>query len=216
MILSPSILSADFGNLQSEIEMLNKSNADWIHVDVMDGVFVPNISFGFPILKFVKKIAKKEIDVHLMINNPDSYIKQFSEAGASILTVHYESCTHLHRIIQNIKNNGMKAGLALNPHTPVSFLENIIADIDMVLIMSVNPGFAAQKFIPNTYNKIEELKKLIESKQSKTLIQVDGGVNLENASMLIEKGANSLVAGNAIFNTPNPIETIKKFKSILV
>lgn len=212
--LSPSVLSADFGNLERDIQMLNNSKADWIHVDVMDGLFVPNISFGFPVLKSVKKSAKIPLDVHLMIVDPDRYLDQFIDMGASVLTVHYEACTHLHRTISEIKKLGAKAGVALNPHTPVSVLENLLDDIDLVLIMSVNPGFGAQKYIPNTINKIKQFKKMISSKGHNILIEVDGGVNLDNASSLIEAGADVLVAGNAVFATKNPIETIDKFKSL--
>lgn len=214
MILSPSLLSANFANLKADIDMINDSEADWIHVDVMDGMFVPNISFGFPIMEVLKKTCYKPLDVHLMIEDPDRYISRFKEAGANILNVHYEACTHLHRTIQRIKNEGMKAAVTLNPHTPVSSLEEIIQEVDMVLLMSVNPGFAAQKFIENTYSKIERTKELILKKNANCLIQIDGGVNLSNAQKLVDLGVDSLVAGNAIFVTDNPLETIAQFKQI--
>ncbi|MGM5630805.1 ribulose-phosphate 3-epimerase [Apibacter raozihei] len=211
-IIAPSILSADFGNLNKDIEMINKSDAGWFHIDVMDGVFVPNISFGFPILDAVNKKAEKIKDIHLMIVNPDPYIETFKNLGADYLTVHYEACIHLHRTVQEIKNAGMKAGVALNPHTNVHLLEDIIEDLDLVLVMSVNPGFGGQKFIQNTYNKISLTKELIIKKNSKALIQVDGGVNLDNAHQLAEAGADVLVAGSAVFNATNPLEMIKKLK----
>jgi ribulose-phosphate 3-epimerase len=216
MILSPSILSADFANLQSDIEMLNQSECDWFHIDVMDGVFVPNISFGLPVLKAIKKHSKKTLDVHLMIVEPEKWINEFKEAGADILTVHYECSPHLHRTIDAIKKTGMKAGVAINPHTPISVLEDIISDVDLVLIMSVNPGFGGQKFIGNTYTKIVRLNKLMKSKhlEIRPIIQVDGGVNLDNAKMLINSGADALVAGNSVFNSENPTETISKFKLV--
>ncbi len=212
-LISPSFLSADFLRLKSEIEMINKSDADWFHLDIMDGVFVPNISFGMPIIKQIKKIAQKPLDVHLMIVEPNKYINHFKEVGADILTVHYEACTHLHRTLQSIKQAGMQTGVSLNPHTPVMLLEDVINDIDVVLLMSVNPGFGGQKFIENTYNKIEKLKRLIDSKKNNTLIEIDGGVNLINAEKLFDTGADVLVAGNAIFNSTNPTETIKLLKS---
>ena len=213
-ILAPSILSADFAKLGEDIEMLNRSEADWIHVDVMDGVFVPNITFGFPVLEKIKHLAKKDFDIHLMIVNPDKFVQEFKDIGAKILTVHYEACTHLHRVIYKIRESGIKAGVSLNPHTPVSILEDIINDVDLVLIMSVNPGFAAQKFIKNTYQKVKDLKELILKKNSNAIIEVDGGVNLDNAKALLNSGADVLVAGNAVFATNDPFETIKKFKAL--
>jgi ribulose-phosphate 3-epimerase len=213
-LLSPSLLSADFGNLQRDIEMINKSEADWFHLDIMDGVFVPNISFGFPVIKYIKKHARKPLDVHLMIIDPDRYVEQFQKAGADILTVHYETCNHLHRTVQNIKSLGIKAGVSLNPHTPVSVLEDIIADLDLVLIMSVNPGFGGQKFIPNALEKIKKLKKLINEKKSNALIEVDGGVDGTNAKQLIDAGCDVLVAGNYIFGSADQLKTISELKHI--
>lgn len=200
-LVSPSMLSADFTNLQKDIDFVNASKADWFHLDIMDGVFVPNISFGLPVVKAIKKTAKKPLDVHLMIVKPDTYIADFKAAGADWLTVHFEACTHLHRTVQAIKAQGMKAGVSLNPHTPVSVLENIICDVDMVLLMSVNPGFGGQKFIPETFDKIKDLKELILRKKSKALIQVDGGVDTSNSQKLVEAGVDVLVAGNAIFSS---------------
>jgi ribulose-phosphate 3-epimerase len=211
-LVAPSVLSADFGNLQRDIEMINNSSADWFHVDIMDGVFVPNISFGFPVLKSLQKHAKKPLDVHLMIVDPDRYVQTFKEVGADILTVHLEACTHLHRSIQNIKNVGMKAGVALNPHTSVNLLENVIADIDLVCVMSVNPGFGGQKFIENTYKKVAALKDMIIRSGSKALIEIDGGVDMNNYRKLVETGADVLVAGNTVFSSANPAETIIALK----
>ena len=213
-LVAPSILSADFNRLGEDIEMINQSDADYIHCDVMDGVFVPNISFGIPIIQHVKKVATKPLDVHLMIVNPDQYIETFKEAGAAILTVHYEACTHLHRTVSNIKANDMKASVCLNPHTPVHLLEDIIGDLDMVLLMSVNPGFGGQKFIENTYDKVRKLKKLIEAKNPECLIEVDGGVNFETGKKLIEAGVDVLVAGSFVFGSKDPIDTIGKLKLV--
>lgn len=210
MIIAPSILSADFGNLQRDIEMINNSEADWFHVDIMDGVFVPNISFGFPVLKQIKKHAKKTIDVHLMIVEPQRYIDEFCIQGADIISIHIEACTHLHRAIQQIKSLNIKAGVAINPHTPVSALQDIIADIDLVCMMSVNPGFGGQKFIQNTYKKVKELKQMIKTSGSNALIEIDGGVDFDNASLLKEAGADVLVAGNTVFSHPSPVEAIAK------
>jgi ribulose-phosphate 3-epimerase len=214
IIIAPSILAADFANIQQEVGMINESEADWIHVDVMDGVFVPNISFGMPVIKAIKKHAKKPLDVHLMIVQPERYVEVFREIGADILTVHIEASTHLHRTIQQIKAIGMKAGVAINPHTPVSLLQDIIADIDLVCMMSVNPGFGGQKFIEHTYKKVSELKQLISATNSKALIEIDGGVNQDNAKPLIQAGAGVLVAGNFVFSAPNPKEVIQRLKSI--
>ncbi|MEO6903326.1 MAG: ribulose-phosphate 3-epimerase [Bacteroidia bacterium] len=213
-LVAPSILSADFANLQRDIEMINKSNADWFHVDVMDGMFVPNISFGFPVIKAIKKHATKPLDVHLMINDPDRYLSLFKEAGADVLSVHLEACTHLHRTIQGIKGLGMKAGVAINPHTPITLLSEIIADIDLVCVMSVNPGFGGQKFITNTYSKINELKEMIIAKKSNALIEIDGGVDLVNYKKLIEVGATVLVAGNTVFSSADPLLTISELKTL--
>lgn len=209
-IVSPSVLSADFANLERDVKMLNESSADWIHIDIMDGQFVPNISFGFPVLKAIHQHATKPLDVHLMIATPDDYIDDFKAAGAEILTVHYEACTHLHRTLQHIKAAGMKTGVALNPHTNVQLLKDVIQDIDLVLIMSVNPGFGGQKFIPHAIEKVREVKALITAQQTQTLIEVDGGVNLETGRQLVEAGADALVAGSFVFGSENPIETIKK------
>ena len=211
-IVSPSVLSCDFANIQRDVEMINSSQADWFHIDVMDGVFVPNISFGFPVLQAIKKHATKPMDVHLMIQDPDKYIEDFKNSGADILTVHYEACTHLHRTIQAIKAAGMKAGVSLNPHTPVSLLEDVIEDLDLVLIMSVNPGFGGQKFIPNAINKVKQAKALIDKTGSKAVIEVDGGVNLETGKLLVEAGASVLVAGSFVFNSGNPVQTIADLK----
>jgi len=212
-LIAPSVLSANFANLQNDIEMINNSEADWFHVDVMDGVFVPNISFGFPVIKALKKLAKKPLDVHLMIIDPDRYTQAFKEAGADNLTIHIEACPHLHRSLQNIKSFGMKAGVAINPHTNINLLEDVISDIDIVCLMSVNPGFGGQKFIENTYEKINHLKQLIAKKNSNTLIEIDGGVDLNNYKKLIACGANVLVAGNTVFSANNPSEIITKLKS---
>ena len=213
-LIAPSILSADFANLQSDIEMINQSEADWFHVDVMDGVFVPNISFGFPVITAIKHHAKKPLDVHLMIVDPDRYLQQFKDAGAAILTVHYEACTHLHRTIAAIHELGMKAGVAINPHTPVSVLEDILPQIDLVCIMSVNPGFGGQKFIENTYQKITKLRTLAKQLNTEVLIEIDGGVGHQNAMALIKAGADVLVAGNAVFGAQNPMEMITELKKI--
>ncbi|MGV8090785.1 MAG: ribulose-phosphate 3-epimerase [Mangrovibacterium sp.] len=213
-LIAPSILSANFTSLGDDIRMLNKSKADYIHCDVMDGVFVPNISFGIPVIQQISQIAEKPLDVHLMIVNPDQYIEVFKQAGAAILTVHYEACPHLHRTLQRIKMSGMKASVCLNPHTPVHLLEDIICDVDMVLIMSVNPGFGGQVFIENSYEKVSRLKELILSKNSSGLIEVDGGVNFETGKKLYEAGADILVAGSFIFQSHQPVETINHFKEL--
>ena len=213
-LIAPSVLSCDFANIQRDVEMINDSNADWFHVDVMDGVFAPNISFGFPVIKAIKKHATKPLDVHLMIVNPDQYIEEFANSGADVLTVHYEACTHLHRTIQAIKAAGMQAGVALNPHTPVSHLEDVIEELDLVLIMSVNPGFGGQSFIENACKKVSQAKLLIEKSGSRAKIEVDGGVNLETGSRLIEAGADVLVAGSFVFKSDDPTSTIDALKSI--
>lgn len=212
--IAPSILSADFLNLGRDIEMIEKSEADWIHCDVMDGSFVPNISFGFPIIKQISKIAKKPLDVHLMIVQPEKYIQEVKDAGAYLMNVHYEASPHLHRTVGAIHEAGMKAGVTLNPHTPIALLEDILQDVDMVLLMSVNPGFGGQKFIPNTLNKIRELKEMILRKNLSTLIEVDGGVSIHNTRELVDAGADVLVAGSAIFGAKDPIEMIKEMKEI--
>jgi len=214
-IIAPSMLACDFGNLLSEIEMVNNSEANWFHIDVMDGVFVPNISFGTPIMKVLKENAKKTLDVHLMIVNPDNYLENFAELGADILTVHYEACTHLHRTIQRIKDLKMKAGVAINPHTPIASLKSIIKDLDLVCVMSVNPGFGGQSFIEETYEKVLELNSLIKKHNSKAIIEVDGGVNSLNAKKLIDCGANALVAGSFVFKSENPTQTISELSSII-
>jgi len=213
-LISPSILSADFNNLGNDILMLNQSEADWIHFDVMDGVFVPNISFGLPVIQHVKKIASKPLDVHLMIINPDLFIKPFAESGADILTVHYEVCNHLHRTVGAIHNEGMKAGVCLNPATPVHVLEDIINDLDLVLLMSVNPGFGGQKFIQNTYQKVIRLRRLIDEKHSGALIEIDGGVNFETGKLLFDAGADVLVAGSFVFGAKDPVMTINQLKNV--
>ena len=214
-LIAPSLLSADFANLAKDCEMLNKSEADWFHIDIMDGMFVPNISFGFPVMKAIKKNANKPLDVHLMIEAPDRYMKEFKDAGADILTVHVEACPHLHRSIQNIKSHGMKAGVALNPHTPLSSVENILDCVDMVLIMSVNPGFGGQSFIPNTYKKVKQLRDMANQINPNLLIEVDGGVNSMNAKKLYEAGANVLVAGSSVFNAEDQMLAIKQIKQMI-
>ena len=214
VIVSPSLLSADFLHLSKDIEMVNRSQADWFHLDIMDGVFVPNISYGLPVVSQIKKMATKPLDVHLMIVQPERYVEAFHKAGADILTVHYEACTHLHRTIQQIKAQGMKAGVSLNPHTPVSLLEDIIKDIDVVLLMSVNPGFGGQSFIEQTINKVDKLKKLIMESNSHTLIEIDGGVNFETGKRLVNAGADALVAGSFVFNATDPEANIKGLKEL--
>lgn len=213
-LIAPSLLAADFANLQRDIEMVNSSEADWFHVDVMDGVFVPNISFGFPVMEAVKKYATKPLDVHLMIVNPDQYIERFAAAGASVITVHYEACTHLHRTIQAIHAAGCKAGVAINPHTPVALLKDVLVDLDLVLVMSVNPGFGGQKFIPNTLNKLRELKAMASVVNPDLLIEVDGGVGIQNLADLIQAGASVFVAGNAIFGASSPSVMISELKQL--
>ncbi len=212
VLIAPSVLSADFGNLQQDIKMINESRADWFHVDVMDGVFVPNISFGFPVMSALRKHAKKPLDVHLMIVEPDKYLAAFADAGASIISVHLEACTHLHRTIQSMRQLGVLAGVAINPHTPVSLLSEVIASIDLVVVMSVNPGFGGQRFIKNTLSKVDDLKNLILQKNSSAKIEIDGGVDLKNARELVEAGADVLVAGNTVFSSTNPTEVISMLK----
>ena len=214
-LIAPSVLAADFANLQRDVEMINSSDADWFHIDIMDGVFVPNISFGMPVLRDIAKHATKTIDVHLMIVDPDKYISTFKNLGADILTVHYEACTHLHRTLQAIKAEGMKAGVALNPHTSISLLEDTIQDIDLVCLMSVNPGFGGQSFIENTYDKVIALKELITRKGASTLIEIDGGVTNKNAKQLADAGADVLVAGSYVFKSENPTKTITDLKALL-
>lgn len=212
--ISPSLLSANFINLEADIEMINKSECDWLHMDVMDGVFVPNISFGFPVLEAVGKKCKKPLDVHFMIVHPEQYIQQTAKAGAMLMCIHYEACPHIHRVIQEIHNAGMKAGVAINPGTPVEVLQDIIEDVELVLIMSVNPGFGGQKFIPNALNKVSRLRQMIDNSNSKAVIEVDGGVQGDNAKLLVDAGADVLVSGSYIFNAPNPLETISQLKEI--
>ncbi|MDD3787464.1 MAG: ribulose-phosphate 3-epimerase [Petrimonas sp.] len=213
-LIAPSLLAADFLNLGKDIEMLNKSEADWIHLDIMDGVFVPNISFGFPVINTLKKVTDKPLDVHLMIVQPEKFVSEVAAAGAYMMNVHYEACTHLHRVVQEIKNAGMKAGVTLNPHTPVALLEDILTDLDTVLLMSVNPGFGGQKFIEHSVQKVSVLRELISRKNADTLIEVDGGVNLETGKRLIDAGADVLVAGNFVFSSENPVETIHRLKNL--
>ena len=214
-LIAPSVLAADFANLQRDVEMINNSDADWFHIDIMDGVFVPNISFGMPVLRDIVKHATKTIDVHLMIVDPDRYIQTFADLGSNILTVHYEACTHLHRTIQAIKAAGMKAGVALNPHTSVHLLEDVIQDLDMVCLMSVNPGFGGQSFIENTYTKVRTLKEMITRKNAATLIEIDGGVTNKNAKQLVDAGADVLVAGSYVFKASNPVTTVKELRALV-
>lgn len=213
-LISPSLLAANFANLEKDLEIINKSQADWLHIDIMDGVFVPNISFGFPVLKYVAQLSNKPLDVHLMIVQPEKFINEVKELGAMMMNVHYEACPHIHRVIQQIKDSGMKAGVTLNPGTPVSMLNDIIADVDMVLLMSVNPGFGGQKFITHTIDKVKELRELINKSNSKALIEIDGGVNMQTGKELVDAGADVLVAGNAIFKAPDILKTIQEMKDL--
>lgn len=213
-LISPSLLAANFANLEKDLEIINKSQADWLHIDIMDGVFVPNISFGFPVLKYVAQLSNKPLDVHLMIVQPEKFINEVKELGAMMMNVHYEACPHIHRVIQQIKDSGMKAGVTLNPGTPVSMLNDIIADVDMVLLMSVNPGFGGQKFITHTIDKVKELRELINKSNSKALIEIDGGVNMHTGKELVDAGADVLVAGNAIFRAPDILKTIQEMKDL--
>jgi ribulose-phosphate 3-epimerase len=213
-IIAPSLLSSDFANLEKEIKMLNKSQADWLHLDIMDGHFVPNITFGMPVIRAIKKVAQKPLDVHLMIEKPERYIADFKNAGADCLSVHWEACTHLHRTIHQIKDLDMLAGVAINPHTPVAFLEDIIKDVDFVVVMSVNPGFGGQRFIANSFKRVKELVTLIEKHNAEALIEIDGGVDLDNAQLLIDAGVDILVAGNTVFGSENPMETIAELRRL--